>query len=44
MSNVGELNYSHPPDVGQHNHEVFGGLLGLSDAEIKMLMEQKVIY
>jgi len=38
------LNYSYPPDVGQHNYEVFGGLLGLSDAEIKMLMEQKVIY
>jgi benzylsuccinate CoA-transferase BbsF subunit len=44
LSNVQELNYSYPPDVGQHNHEVFGGLLGLSDAEIKMLMEQKVIY
>jgi benzylsuccinate CoA-transferase BbsF subunit len=44
LSNVPQLNYSNPPDVGQHNHEVFGGLLGLSDAEIKMLMEQKVIY
>ena len=44
LSNVPQLNYSYPPDVGQHNHEVFGGLLGLSDAEIKMLMEQKVIY
>jgi benzylsuccinate CoA-transferase BbsF subunit len=44
MSNAPKLNYSYPPDVGQHNHEVFGGLLGLSDAEIKMLMEQKVIY
>jgi len=44
LSKVPELNYSYPPDVGQHNHEVFGGLLGLSDAEINMLMEQKVIY
>ena len=44
MSNVAELNYSMPPDLGQHNREIFGGLLGLSDAEIKMLMEQKVIY
>ena len=44
LSNVPQLNYSDPPDVGQHNHEVFGGLLGLSDAEIKILMEQKVIY
>jgi crotonobetainyl-CoA:carnitine CoA-transferase CaiB-like acyl-CoA transferase len=44
LSNVPQLNYSYPPDIGQHNHEVFGGLLGLSDAEIKILMEQKVIY
>ena len=44
MSNVPELNYSMPPDLGQHNREIFGGLLGLSDAEIKILMEQKVIY
>jgi hypothetical protein len=44
MSNVPELNYSMPPDLGQHNREVFGGLLGLSDAEIANLMEQKVIY
>lgn len=44
MSGVPELNYSMPPDLGEHNREVFGGLLGLSDAEIKMLMEQKIIY
>ncbi len=44
LSNVPELNYSMPPDLGQHNREVFGGLLGLSDAEIASLMEQKVIY
>jgi benzylsuccinate CoA-transferase BbsF subunit len=44
MSNVPELNYSMPPDVGQHNREIFGELLGLSDAEIQTLMEQKVIY
>jgi benzylsuccinate CoA-transferase BbsF subunit len=44
MSNVPELNYSMPPDLGQHNREIFGGLLGLSDAEINLLMEQKVIY
>ena len=44
MSNLPELNYSMPPDLGEHNREIFGGLLGLSDAEIKMLMEQKIIY
>ena len=44
MSNVPELNYSYPPDLGQHNRDIFGGLLGLSDAEINMLMEEKVIY
>jgi len=44
MSNDAELNYSMPPDLGQHNREIFGGLLGLSAAEIKILMEQKVIY
>jgi hypothetical protein len=30
--------------LGEHNREIFGGLLGLSDAEINLLMEQKVIY
>ena len=44
MSNVPEFNYSYPPDLGEHNREVFGGLLGLSDAEIKKLIEEKVIY
>jgi benzylsuccinate CoA-transferase BbsF subunit len=44
MTNVAELNYSMPPDLGQHNREIFGGLLGLSDVEIANLMEQRVIY
>src|SRR5208283_4376880 len=39
MSNVPQLNYSPPPDLGEHNRDVFGGLLGLSDAEINMLIE-----
>jgi crotonobetainyl-CoA:carnitine CoA-transferase CaiB-like acyl-CoA transferase len=39
-----KLNYSPPPDLGEHNREIFGGLLGLSDAEINQLIEQKVIY
>jgi crotonobetainyl-CoA:carnitine CoA-transferase CaiB-like acyl-CoA transferase len=44
LSNSPKLNYSMPPDVGQHNREIFAGLLGLSDAEIQTLIEQKVIY
>jgi benzylsuccinate CoA-transferase BbsF subunit len=44
MSNVPELHFSLPPDLGQHNRDIFGGLLGLSDAEINLLMDQKVIY
>jgi crotonobetainyl-CoA:carnitine CoA-transferase CaiB-like acyl-CoA transferase len=44
LSNAPNLNYSHPPDLGEHNRDVFGGLLGLSDAEIKLLIEEKVIY
>ncbi len=44
MSNVPKLNYNCPPDLGQHNMEVFGGILGLSEKEICALMEEKVIY
>jgi crotonobetainyl-CoA:carnitine CoA-transferase CaiB-like acyl-CoA transferase len=39
MSNVAELNYSIPPDLGRHNREIFGRLLELSDAEIANLIE-----
>lgn len=28
-----------PPNLGQHNRDVFGGILGLSDAEIDALVE-----
>jgi len=37
-------NYSHPPLLGEHNDDVFGGLLGLSSVEIARLKEAKVIY
>jgi benzylsuccinate CoA-transferase BbsF subunit len=44
FSQVEKFNYASPPDLGQHNREVFGGLLGLSDEEIARLMDEKVIY
>jgi crotonobetainyl-CoA:carnitine CoA-transferase CaiB-like acyl-CoA transferase len=44
ISNVAGLNYSMPPDLGRHNREIFGRLLGLSEAEIANLIEQRVIY
>jgi crotonobetainyl-CoA:carnitine CoA-transferase CaiB-like acyl-CoA transferase len=44
LTDVPALNQSLPPDLGQRNREVFGGLLGLSDAEINLLIEEKVIY
>jgi formyl-CoA transferase len=31
------------PDLGEHNHEVYSGLLGLSDAEIQQLRDSGVI-
>ena len=31
------------PTLGQHNHEVLGGLLGLSDDELAALEEEGVI-
>lgn len=44
FSDIPKLNYSSPPDLGQHNREVFGGLLGLTDEQIAKLMDDKVIY
>ncbi len=32
------------PELGQHNRDVFGGLLGLSDDELKRLVEEKILY
>jgi crotonobetainyl-CoA:carnitine CoA-transferase CaiB-like acyl-CoA transferase len=37
-------NYNPPPLLGQHNDYVFGELLGLSNAEIARLKEEKIIY
>jgi benzylsuccinate CoA-transferase BbsF subunit len=44
LSNVPNFNFCPPPDLGEHNFEVFNGILGLSREEIESLMEQKVIY
>jgi crotonobetainyl-CoA:carnitine CoA-transferase CaiB-like acyl-CoA transferase len=32
------------PLIGEHNEEVFGGLLGMSKEEIKKLEDEKIIY
>ncbi|MCS6924663.1 MAG: CoA transferase [Candidatus Binatia bacterium] len=37
------LQYTPAPRLGQHNDEIFGGLLGLSSAEIARLKEERVI-
>ena len=34
----------HAPLLGEHNRKVFGGLLGLDDAEISRLEEAQVLY
>ena len=44
LSAVPQLNYSPPRNLGEHNREIFGGLLGLTDEEIGQLIEAKVIY
>ena len=32
------------PLLGEHNEEVFGGLLGMSKEEIKKLEDEQIIY
>ena len=34
----------HAPLMGEHNHQVFGGILGLPDAEIQRLEEAQVLW
>ena len=36
--------YKAGPLMGESNHEIFGGLLGLTEDEIGRLMEEKIIY
>lgn len=44
LSNAPKLNFSPPPDLGEHNLEVLNGILGLSKEEIARLMDEKVVY
>jgi crotonobetainyl-CoA:carnitine CoA-transferase CaiB-like acyl-CoA transferase len=44
FSRMPELAYSPAPCLGEHNAEIFGGLLGLSAAEIEQLVSQEVIF
>ncbi len=44
FSAAGKGNYGVPPLLGEHNDYVFGQLLGLNQAEIKQLTEEKVLY
>jgi len=37
------LGFTSAPDLGEHNKEIYGGLLGLSDEEIAQLTAEKVI-
>jgi crotonobetainyl-CoA:carnitine CoA-transferase CaiB-like acyl-CoA transferase len=34
---------SAPPTLGEHNHDILSGLLGLSDAEIDQLTRERII-
>lgn len=38
------LDYRPTPLLGEHNQDVFGGLLGLSGSELERLVAEKVIY
>jgi benzylsuccinate CoA-transferase BbsF subunit len=44
FSDSPEGNYGTPPLLGQHNHYVFGELLGLPQDDINKLIEEKVLY
>lgn len=44
LSDSGKGNYTHPPELGEHNNYVFGELMGMSDEEIRRLEQERVIY
>ena len=35
---------SHAPTLGQHNRQIFGGLLGMSEGEIERLEEAQALW
>ena len=37
------IDYRAPPTMGQHNEEILGGLLGMDEATLKSLKDQKVV-
>jgi len=38
------LEYRHrPPTIGEHNRDIYAGLLGMSDAELAQLRERGII-
>ncbi|MEM8684677.1 MAG: CaiB/BaiF CoA-transferase family protein [Pseudomonadota bacterium] len=39
----GEIRWTGPEQLGQHNHEVYGELLGLSESEIEALKAKSII-
>ena len=39
----GEIRWTGPPELGAHNQDVYGELLGLSAAELQALQEQSII-
>jgi len=39
----GQINWAGPTEVGQHNEEIYGGLLGKSEAELAGLRQREII-
>lgn len=44
LSGMPELAYSRAALFGEHNEEILGGLLGIAPAELRKLVEEKVVF